>query len=107
MPEADAKHNYAFDLTKVWPHKEYPVIDIGVLELNQPTKLFCRSGTSRDLHRLISCPNWLLRRSGVCQVVCSYQERNGYRSWGNHQIGLMHRNVHTILLTEMGQCKRG
>jgi len=24
-----------FDLTKVWPHKEYPVIDVGVLELNR------------------------------------------------------------------------
>lgn len=24
-----------FDLTKVWPHGEYPLIDVGVLELNQ------------------------------------------------------------------------
>jgi catalase len=24
-----------FDLTKVWPHKEYPLIDVGVLELNK------------------------------------------------------------------------
>lgn len=24
-----------FDLTKVWPHKDYPVIDVGVLELNK------------------------------------------------------------------------
>ncbi len=24
-----------FDLTKVWPHKEYPLIDVGVLELNR------------------------------------------------------------------------
>jgi catalase len=24
-----------FDLTKVWPHKEYPLIDVGILELNQ------------------------------------------------------------------------
>jgi catalase len=24
-----------FDLTKVWPHDEYPVIDVGVLELNE------------------------------------------------------------------------
>lgn len=36
MPEADAlKHNYTFDLTKVWPHKDYPLIDLGVLELNR------------------------------------------------------------------------
>jgi catalase len=37
MPEADAdKTAYnPFDLTKVWPHKDYPPMDIGVLELNR------------------------------------------------------------------------
>jgi catalase len=37
MPEADAD-NYKvnpFDLTKVWSHKDYPLIDVGVLELNR------------------------------------------------------------------------
>lgn len=37
MPELDAektKYN-PFDLTKVWPHKDYPLIDVGVLELNR------------------------------------------------------------------------
>lgn len=24
-----------FDLTKIWPHKEYPLIDVGVMELNE------------------------------------------------------------------------
>ncbi|MFG1477094.1 catalase [Xanthobacter sp. V4C-4] len=37
MPELDAeKTSYnPFDLTKVWPHGEYPPIDIGILELNR------------------------------------------------------------------------
>ncbi|MFM9843791.1 MAG: catalase [Dongiaceae bacterium] len=37
MPEADAeKTSYnPFDLTKVWPHKDYPLIEAGVLELNR------------------------------------------------------------------------
>jgi len=37
MPEADAeKTSYnPFDLTKVWPHAEYPLIDVGVMELNR------------------------------------------------------------------------
>lgn len=37
MPEADAKtyHIHPFDLTKVWPHKDYPPIDVAVLELNR------------------------------------------------------------------------
>ncbi|MBF6652390.1 catalase [Flavobacterium columnare] len=37
MPEEDAK-TYPinpFDLTKVWPHSDYPLIDVGVLELNK------------------------------------------------------------------------
>lgn len=37
MPEADAaKVPYnPFDLTKVWPHGDYPLIEVGVLELNR------------------------------------------------------------------------
>jgi catalase len=37
VPEADAaKFPFnPFDLTKVWPHKDYPLIDVGVLELNR------------------------------------------------------------------------
>jgi catalase len=37
MPEADAETAgfNPFDLTKVWPHADYPLIDVGVLELNR------------------------------------------------------------------------
>ena len=37
MPEADAnKTPYnPFDLTKVWPHRDYPLIEVGVVELNR------------------------------------------------------------------------
>ncbi len=37
MPEADADTYdiHPFDLTKVWPHKDYPPIDVGYLELNR------------------------------------------------------------------------
>ncbi|SHM62904.1 catalase [Duganella sacchari] len=37
MPEAEAAKvpYHPFDLTKVWPHKDYPLIDVGVLELNR------------------------------------------------------------------------
>ncbi|MBT6047105.1 MAG: catalase [Candidatus Scalindua sp.] len=34
--EESKKCNFnPFDLTKVWPHKDYPMIDVGVLELNK------------------------------------------------------------------------
>ncbi|MFO7580193.1 MAG: catalase [Nitrosomonas halophila] len=37
MPEQEAAHcpYNPFDLTKVWPHKDYPLIEVGVLELNR------------------------------------------------------------------------
>ncbi|MCS4506044.1 catalase [Arhodomonas aquaeolei] len=37
MPEADAEsyHVNPFDLTKVWPHADYPLIEVGELELNR------------------------------------------------------------------------
>ena len=37
MPEADAEKTAynPFDLTKVWPHADYPCIDIGMMELNR------------------------------------------------------------------------
>ena len=37
MPEADAvtyRYN-PFDITKVWPYKDYPLIDVGTIELNR------------------------------------------------------------------------
>ncbi len=37
VPEKEAA-NFPFnpfDLTKVWPHKEYPLIDVGIMELNR------------------------------------------------------------------------
>lgn len=37
MPEqdADSYHLNPFDLTKVWPHNDYPLIEVGILELNR------------------------------------------------------------------------
>ena len=37
MPELDAEKTpyNPFDLTKVWPHGDYPVIDVGIMELNR------------------------------------------------------------------------
>jgi catalase len=37
MPERDAEKTpyNPFDLTKIWPHADYPPVDIGILELNR------------------------------------------------------------------------
>ena len=40
MPEEEAEKTAynPFDLTKVWPHADYPLIDVGVFELNRNTE---------------------------------------------------------------------
>ena len=42
MPEqaAETYHINPFDLTKVWPHKDYPLIEVGVIELNRNPQNF-------------------------------------------------------------------
>ncbi len=37
MPEEEAEKTpyNPFDLTKVWPHGDYPMIDVGIMELNR------------------------------------------------------------------------
>jgi catalase len=42
MPEADASRvpYNPFDLTKVWPHADYPLIEVGVMELNRNPENF-------------------------------------------------------------------
>jgi len=42
MPERDAGgyHLNPFDLTKVWPHADYPLIEVGTMELNRNPENF-------------------------------------------------------------------
>jgi catalase len=42
MPETDAAKvaYHPFDLTKIWPHKDYPVHEVGVMELNRNPENF-------------------------------------------------------------------
>lgn len=42
MTEEQAKKHYEnpFDITKIWPHKEFPLIEVGILELNRNPENF-------------------------------------------------------------------
>lgn len=40
--EAETYHLNPFDLTKVWPHGDYPLIEVGVMELNRNPKDYYR-----------------------------------------------------------------
>lgn len=74
MPEADAaKHNYAFDLTKsMATTKKYPVIDIGVLELNRNPQNYFAEVEQAAFAPSNIVPTELASRRIVCsKVVCS------------------------------------
>ena len=99
-----------FDLTKVWPHKEYPLIDVGILELNQvpenyfadveqaafaPANVVDGIGYSPDKMlqgRLLSYPDAHRYRLGVnyeqipvnkCPYAVNNYQRDGMRVDGN------------------------
>ena len=73
MPETDAaKVPYnPFDLTKVWPHADYPLMDVGYFELNcNPENYF-----SDVEQAAFSPPTWfpalVSHRIKCCRAVCS------------------------------------
>ena len=87
MPEAEAsKTPYnPFDLTKVWPHGDYPLIEVGVLELNRnPDNYFS------DVEQVAMSPANVVPGIGfspdrMLQVrLFSYGDAHRYRLGVNH-----------------------
>jgi catalase len=82
MPEADAgRHWYnPFDLTKVWPHKDYPLIEVGVMELNRnPENYFqeielCAYSPSNVVPGISWSPDKMLQAR-----IFSYADAHRYR----------------------------
>ena len=88
MPEADAdKVPYnPFDLTKVWPHADYPLIDVGILELNRnPENYFA------EVEQVAFTPANVVPGIGhspdkMLQMhILSYGDAQRYRVGANHQ----------------------
>lgn len=89
MPETDSvKTSYnPFDLTKVWPHSEYPLIDVGILELNRnPDNYFA------DVEQAAFTPANIVPGIGhspdkMLQMrILSYGDAQRYRLGVNHQL---------------------
>jgi len=83
MPEKDAEtyHLNPFDLTKVWPHKDYPLIEVGELELNRKSgKLFCGSGSRRAFEPRNVVPGMGFSPDKMLQGrLISYPDAHRYR----------------------------
>lgn len=101
IPEAAAETMAInpFDLTKVWPHKDYPLIDVGVLELNRnPANYFA------EVEQAAFAPSNIVPGIGfspdkMLQArVFSYADAHRYRIGANHQslpVNQPHCPVHT------------
>jgi len=88
MPEKDAD-SYRwnpFDLTKVWPHDDYPCIDVGVLELNRnPDNYFAEVeqaafAPSNIVPGISFSPDKMLQAR-----IFSYADAHRYRLGVNHE----------------------
>ena len=88
MPEAEANtyHINPFDLTKVWPHGDYPLIDVGTLELNQnPENYF------QDIEQAAFAPAHLVDGIGYSPDkmlqgrILSYPDAQRYRLGANYE----------------------
>ena len=70
MPEEEAAtyHINPFDLTKVWPHSDYPLHRSRRAGARpQPGELLRRSGAGGVRARRTSCPAWASRRTRCCR----------------------------------------
>jgi catalase len=87
MPEADAdKHWYnPFDLTKVWPHKDYPLIEVGVLELNRNPENYFAEVEQAALAPSNIVPGVSFSPDKMLQSrIFSYADAHRYRVGINH-----------------------
>ncbi len=88
MTEAESKtyHINPFDLTKVWPHADYPLIDVGVMELNRnPTNYFAQIEQAAFEPRNV-VPGMGFSPDKMLQArLISYPDAHRYRLGGNYQ----------------------
>ncbi|MBO9569569.1 MAG: catalase [Cellulomonas iranensis] len=101
MPYEDAKtyRFNPFDLTKVWPHADYPLIDVGVMELNRnPENYFAQ------IEQATFAPSNFVPGIGpspdkmLLARIFSYADAHRYRVGTNHAqlpVNAPHAEVHS------------
>ncbi|ADD68488.1 Catalase [Denitrovibrio acetiphilus DSM 12809] len=89
MPEKDAeKYRYnPFDLTKVWPHSDYPLIDVGVLELNKNPQNYFAEVEQAAFSPGNVVPGVSFSPDKMLQArIVSYADAHRYRLSGNYEL---------------------
>lgn len=89
MPESDAsKVPYnPFDLTKVWPHADYPLIEVGVMELNRNPENFFAEVEQSAFNPANLVPGISVSPDKMLQArLFSYGDAQRYRLGVNHSL---------------------
>jgi catalase len=90
MPEREADHYewHPFDLTKVWPHSDYPLIEVGDLELNRMPENYFAEVEQAAFEPSNVVPGIGFSPDKVLQArVLSYSDAHRYRLGVNyHQV---------------------
>jgi catalase len=88
MTEAESKtyHINPFDLTKVWPHADYPLIDVGEMELNRNPKNYFAEIEQAAFEPRNVVPGMGFSPDKMLQArLISYPDAHRYRLGGNYQ----------------------
>ena len=89
MPEADAE-NYRwnpFDLTKVWPHADYPLIEVGIMELNRNPKNYFAEVEQSAFSPGNVVPGISFSPCKMLQArIMSYTDAHRYRLGANYEL---------------------
>lgn len=87
MPEKDASQvpYNPFDLTKVWPHADYPLIEVGVMELNRNPENFFAEVEQSAFNPAAVVPGISFSPDKMLQArLFSYGDAQRYRLGVNH-----------------------
>ncbi|WP_233238676.1 catalase [Bordetella sp. LUAb4] len=90
MPEADARTlpYHPFDLTKVWPKKDYPLIEVGVMELDRnPENFFA------DVEQSAFAPSNLVPGIGISPDKVLQARMFAYSDAQRYRLGVNHHQI--------------
>ena len=90
MPEQDADKvpYHPFDLTKVWPHKDYPLIEVGEFELNKnPENFFL------DVEQSAFAPSNLVPGISVSPDKMLQARLTNYADAQRYRLGVNHQQI--------------
>jgi catalase len=90
MPEADAEKvpYHPFDLTKVWPKKDYPLIEVGQFELNRNAENFFA-----DVEQSAFAPNNLVPGISVSPDKMLQARLFAYSDAQRYRLGVNHHQI--------------